>query len=73
MTAAFCEEANIAASGKRTVTFKPFCGLFRQKKWLPLQYMQNLQLALEVVSTGSDAVISNNAATVFTATTTSTS
>ena len=35
---------------KMTVGFKPLCGLFSQFKYLPLKYMGNLTIELELVT-----------------------
>ena len=40
-----------------TVGFKPFCGLFSQFKYLPLKYMGNLNIELEVVNNAIDCII----------------
>ena len=40
-----------------TVAFKPLCGLFSQFKYLPLKYMGNLTIALELVNNDTDCII----------------
>ena len=40
-----------------TVGFKPLCGLFSQFKYLPLKYMGNLIIELELVTNAVDCVI----------------
>ena len=40
-----------------TVGFKPLCGLFSQFKYLPLKYMGNLTIELELVNNDLDCVI----------------
>ena len=41
-----------------TVCFKPLAGLFSQFKYLPLKYMGNLTIELELVSTDLDCISS---------------
>ena len=43
-----------------TVGFKPLCGLFSQFKYLPLKYMGNLTIELELVNNDTDCVINPN-------------
>ena len=43
-----------------TVGFKPLCGLFSQFKYLPLNYMGNLTIELELVTNAVDCVIDPN-------------
>ena len=40
-----------------TVCFKPLCGLFTQFKYLPLKYMGNLTIELELVNNDIDCII----------------
>ena len=40
-----------------TVGFKPLCGLFNQFKFLPLKYMGNLTIELELVNNATDCII----------------
>ena len=40
--------------------FKPLCGLFRQFKYLPLKYMGNLSMELELVNNAIDCIINPN-------------
>ena len=40
-----------------TVGFKPLCGLFSQFKYLPLKYMGNLTIELELVTNATDCII----------------
>ena len=40
-----------------TVGFKPLCGLFSQFKYLPLKYMGNLTIELELVNSDIDCII----------------
>ena len=40
-----------------TVCFKPLCGLFSQFKYLPLKYMGNLTIELELVNNDLDCII----------------
>ena len=40
-----------------TVGFKPLCGLFSQFKYLPLKYMGNLTIELELVNSDLDCII----------------
>ena len=40
-----------------TVGFKPLCGLFSQFKYLPLKYMGNLTIELELVNSDTDCII----------------
>ena len=40
-----------------TVGFKPLCGLFSQFKYLPLKYMGNLTIELELVNNDTDCII----------------
>ena len=42
---------------KMTVCFKPLCGLFSQFKYLPLKYMGNLTIELELVMNATDCII----------------
>ena len=42
---------------KMTVGFKPLCGLFSQFKYLPLKYMGNLTIELELVANATDCII----------------
>ena len=42
---------------KMTVGFKPLCGLFSQFKYLPLKYMGNLTIELELVTNATDCII----------------
>ena len=43
-----------------TVGFKPLCGLFSQFKYLPLKYMSNLTIELELVNNAIDCIINPN-------------
>ena len=43
-----------------TVGFKPLCGLFSQFKYLPLKYMGNLTIELELVTNATDCIINPN-------------
>ena len=43
-----------------TVAFKPLCGLFSQFKYLPLKYMGNLTIELELVTNAVDCIIDPN-------------
>ena len=43
-----------------TCCFKPLCGLFSQFKYLPLKYMGNLTLELELVTNATDCIINPN-------------
>ena len=43
-----------------TVGFKPLCGLFSQFKYLPLKYMGNLTIELELVNNAIDCIIDPN-------------
>ena len=43
-----------------TVGFKPLCGLFSQFKYLPLNYMGNLTIELELVNNAIDCIINPN-------------
>ena len=43
-----------------TVGFKPLCGLFSQFKYLPLKYMGNLTIELELVNNATDCIINPN-------------
>ena len=43
-----------------TVGFKPLCGLFSQFKYLPLKYMGNLTIELELVNNAIDCIINPN-------------
>ena len=43
-----------------TVGFKPLCGLFSQFKYLPLKYMGNLTIELELVTNAIDCIINPN-------------
>ena len=43
-----------------TVGFKPLCGLFSQFKYLPLKYMGNLTIELELVTNAIDCIIDPN-------------
>ena len=43
-----------------TVGFKPLCGLFSQFKYLPLKYMGNLRIELELVTNATDCIIKPN-------------
>ena len=43
-----------------TVGFKPLCGLFSQFKYLPLKYMGNLTIELELVNNAFDCIINPN-------------
>ena len=40
-----------------TVSFKPLAGLFSQFKYLPLKYMGNLTIELELVTSATDCII----------------
>ena len=46
--------------GEMTVGFKPLCGLFSQFKYLPLKYMGNFTIELELVTNAVDCVIDPN-------------
>ena len=51
---------NVAVPGfknQMTVCFKPLAGLFSQFKYLPLKYMGNLTIELELVSNDIDCII----------------
>ncbi len=63
----------IDQGSQRVVMFRPFAGILRQEKWLPPRYMQNLQFELELVSSGSDAMINVAGNSDFTAADTSSS
>ena len=52
---------------KMTVAFKPLCGLFSQFKYLPLKYMGNLTIELELVTNATDCIIDYNDDTADTA------
>ena len=43
-----------------TCCFKPICGLFSQFKYLPLKYMGNLTIELELVTNAIDCIINPN-------------
>ena len=43
-----------------TVGFKPLCGRFSQFKYLPLKYMGNLTIELELVTNATDCIINPN-------------
>ena len=43
-----------------TVGFKPLCGLFSQFKYLPLKYMGNLTIELELITNATDCIINPN-------------
>ena len=43
-----------------TVGFKPLCGLFSEFKYLPLKYMGNLTIELELVNSATDCIINPN-------------
>ena len=43
-----------------TCCFKPLCGLLSQFKYLPLQYMGNLTIELELVTNATDCIINPN-------------
>ena len=43
-----------------TVGFKPLCGLFSQFKYLPLKYMGNLTIELELVTHATDCITNPN-------------
>ena len=43
-----------------TCCFKPLCGLFSQFKYLPLKYMGNLTIELELVTNATDCIINPN-------------
>ena len=43
-----------------TVGFKPLCGLFSQFKYLPLKYMGNLTIELELVNSDIDCIINSD-------------
>ena len=45
---------------KMTVGFKPLFGLFSQFKYLPVKYMGNLTIELELVSNATDCIIDFN-------------
>jgi hypothetical protein len=47
----------IVANGNRVVMFPLMCGLFNQTKFLPIRYLQGLQIELEVVNQYEDACI----------------
>ena len=42
---------------KMTVGLKPWCGLFSQFKYLPLKYMGNLTIELELITNATDCII----------------
>ena len=52
----FLPEA-IPVGQSRTVMFQLMCGLFNQSKFLPLRYLQGLQIELEVVANYTDVCI----------------
>ena len=43
-----------------TVCFKPLAGIFSQFKYLPLKYMGNLTIELELVNSAVDCIIDPN-------------
>ena len=43
-----------------TVGFKPLCGLFSQFKYLPLKYIGNLTIELELANNAIDCIINPN-------------
>ena len=43
-----------------TCCFKPLCGLFSQFKYLPLKYMGNLTIELELVTNATDCIMNPN-------------
>ena len=45
---------SIVENGEKVVLFQLMCGLFNQTKFLPLRFMQGLQVELEVVNQFSD-------------------
>jgi hypothetical protein len=47
----------IVANGEKVVLFPLMCGLFNQTKFLPLRYLQGLQIELEVVNNFNDCCI----------------
>ena len=51
----------IPFGGNRIVLFPLLCGLFNQTKFLPLRYLQGLQIELEVVNTFGEVVLTDNA------------
>ena len=46
----FLFSPELEAQSSRVVLFPLFCGLFNQSKFLPLKYLQGLQIELEVVN-----------------------
>jgi hypothetical protein len=51
----------IVANGERVVLFPLMCGMFNQTKFLPLRYLQGLQIELEVVNNFTDCCIQQTA------------
>ena len=45
---------------EKTVAFRPLSGLFSQLKYLPLEYIGNLTIELELVTNAIDCIINPN-------------
>jgi len=50
----------IPLGGNRVVLFPLLCGIFNQTKFLPLRYMQGLQIELEVVNSFDEVCLTDN-------------
>ena len=53
----------VAQNKKKTVSFRPLCGILRQDKYLCLKYMGSLILAFELISNSDDVVIAADGTT----------
>ena len=50
----------VQQGGKKTVSFRPLCGILRQPKYLCLKYMQSLTFEFELVNSSDDVVLAWN-------------
>ena len=57
--AAFAPPPAIVWQGNKVVLFPLMCGLFNQSKFLPLKFLQGLQIELEVVNSYEEVCIHN--------------
>ena len=55
----FNEIPIVERRGNRVVLFPLLCGIFNQPKFLPLRYLQGLQIELEIVNNGTDVILTN--------------
>ena len=57
VTADPSDTKGVQQGGKKTVSFRPLCGILRQPKYLCLKYMQSLTFEFELVNSSDDVVL----------------